>query len=151
LAKAIRWGALGSLIYPHPIWVRVDNYRGYVQDKDLEISKYKYCVVIENSPDYVSEKLFEATRNACLVFYDGPTLSEFGIPNGIVVECPKIEYHFDRYFERVTENNVETRKIVELAVKFHNSNEFLSLQNNFALRALAKLVSDVVGADNEKF
>jgi hypothetical protein len=62
------------------------NYFGSIKEKDKVLSKYKIAVVIENSADFVSEKLFDAARNGCIPIYCGPRLNEFGINNVIEVE-----------------------------------------------------------------
>ena len=38
------------------------NYLGEIEDKKEVLSKYKYSIVIENSSDYLSEKLFLIAR-----------------------------------------------------------------------------------------
>jgi hypothetical protein len=43
--------------------------------------------VIENSPDYVSEKLFDVLVHGVVPLYVGPPLEEFGIPSSLVVQC----------------------------------------------------------------
>jgi hypothetical protein len=60
------------------------NY-GSVQDK-LEVnSRYKVSVVIENSSEFMSEKLLEAISAGSIPVYVGPEPSKFGIPDGLTV------------------------------------------------------------------
>jgi hypothetical protein len=65
---------------------RLTSYRGQVENKRATISSYKYCIVIENSATYVSEKLFDALFAGCIPIYVGPDLKSFGIPTGLVAE-----------------------------------------------------------------
>jgi len=65
---------------------RPTNYRGQVENKRATISSYKYCIVIENSATYVSEKLFDALFAGCIPIYVGPDLESFGFPAGLVIE-----------------------------------------------------------------
>ena len=63
------------------------NYFGPTNDKIQQMSKYRFAVVIENSTDYVSEKLFDAVSAGCIVLYIGPKLERFGIPTDAAYEC----------------------------------------------------------------
>jgi hypothetical protein len=58
---------------------------GSVEDKLVTMSKYKYAVVIENSAEYMSEKLMEALFAGCIPIYVGPDPQEYGIPNNLVI------------------------------------------------------------------
>jgi hypothetical protein len=60
--------------------------KGVVADKLVENRNYKVSVVIENSSDYMSEKLLEAISAASIPVYVGPDVSHFGIPSGLVVQ-----------------------------------------------------------------
>lgn len=60
---------------------KYESYLGPVEDKAEILRKYKICVVIENSADFVSEKLFDSVRAGCFTIYLGPKLSAFGIPD----------------------------------------------------------------------
>jgi len=45
-------------------------------------------VVVENSPEYLSEKLFDAFLAATLPIYCGPPLRSYGIPDGLAIQVP---------------------------------------------------------------
>ena len=49
------------------------------------------AIVIENSRDYVSEKLVDAVRHGRVPLYIGPPLSRFGIPKEVAIECSPSE------------------------------------------------------------
>jgi hypothetical protein len=51
------------------------------------LSRYKYAIVIENSADFVSEKLFDCVSAGCLVLYVGPNLDEFNIRDHDLFLC----------------------------------------------------------------
>lgn len=53
------------------------NYKGTSRDKVKTLRNYKFAVVIENSNNYVSEKLFEALEGQCIVLYVGMNLTNF--------------------------------------------------------------------------
>jgi hypothetical protein len=59
--------------------------KGPVRDKLKTMSKYKYALVIENSAEYMSEKLMEALFAGCIPIYVGPDPQEYGIPSNLVI------------------------------------------------------------------
>ena len=65
---------------------RPTNWKGAPQSKLDTISKYKYSLVIENSMDYMTEKLFDAFFARCIPVYVGPSVARFDIPAHLVVQ-----------------------------------------------------------------
>jgi hypothetical protein len=63
-----------------------DLYKGKIDDKALVLSKYRICIVIENSADFVSEKLFDAVRAGCVVVYVGPNLEKYDLPKDSAIQ-----------------------------------------------------------------
>ena len=63
------------------------NWLGSPLDKIECISRYKYSLVIENSADYLSEKLFDAFFGGTIPIYVGPSLDVYGIPSNLVIQC----------------------------------------------------------------
>lgn len=59
-----------------------------VKNKLDFLSRAKTTLVIENSIDYVSEKIFDCFRAGTVPIYIGPPLSIFGIPEGLVIVSP---------------------------------------------------------------
>jgi len=62
------------------------NYVGIVEDKVEIMSRYKVAIVIENSSELMTEKLFDAWFAGCVPVYVGPLVGQFGIPDDIVVQ-----------------------------------------------------------------
>lgn len=62
------------------------NYVGVVEDKTKLYRRAPWAVVMENSPDYVSEKLFDAISAGVAPIYIGPPLELFGLPNGVALQ-----------------------------------------------------------------
>jgi len=58
------------------------------KSKDVFLASIKYAVVIENSLDYVSEKLFDCFKAGTVPIYIGPNLEEFGIPADTAIVAP---------------------------------------------------------------
>ena len=57
------------------------------QDKISTLSGFKYCLVIENDLSYMSEKLFDALFAGCIPIYVGPPISDYGIPDDLVIQA----------------------------------------------------------------
>lgn len=64
-----------------------DNYLGEIENKREVMSLYKYSIVIENSSDYVSEKLFDALLSGCIPIYVGPNLTNFNLPQKLYIQA----------------------------------------------------------------
>jgi len=74
---------IGSL---YGIGKKYDNYFGVTANKNETLSRYKIAIVIENSKDFVSEKLFDSIRAGCVSVYVGPDLERYGIPKGSAIQ-----------------------------------------------------------------
>ena len=61
--------------------------KGPVDDKLKTMSEYKYALVIENSAEYMSEKIMESLFAGCIPVYVGPDPEEFGIPRELVIRA----------------------------------------------------------------
>jgi hypothetical protein len=62
------------------------NYLGPISDKQSTLNKYKISLVIENSADYISEKLFDALASQNIVVYVGVDISKFGLNKNMVLQ-----------------------------------------------------------------
>ena len=62
-------------------------YRGALDDKLGEMAKFKYALVIENSMQHLTEKLFDAFFAKCIPIYVGPKVADFGIPSDLVIQA----------------------------------------------------------------
>jgi len=95
---SIRTGYFPNLVALYgSLFSKYENYLGEIENKHLMIQKYKYSLVIENSSDYCSEKLFDAILNGSIPIYIGPKNNQIYLPdnlyyscNGSVVEIRKI-------------------------------------------------------------
>lgn len=62
------------------------NQFGWIESRAHAYGLAPLSVVIENSSDYVSEKLFDAIRFGAVPIYVGPPLSQFDLPPNIAFE-----------------------------------------------------------------
>ena len=91
---------------------KYSNYLGVTDDKKTTLSQYKIAVVIENSADFISEKLFDAIRSGCVSVYVGPNLEKYGIPNGSAIQVDaKHEVVSDIVRSLLGESDEELEKI----------------------------------------
>jgi hypothetical protein len=63
---------------------------GPISDKARILALAPFSIVIENSPDYVSEKLIDVVRCGAVPIYVGPRLSDFGLPDSIAIQVEPI-------------------------------------------------------------
>jgi len=56
---------------------------GESENKHLTIQQYRYSLVIENSSDYCSEKIFDAILNGSIPIYIGPKSNEIFLPHNL--------------------------------------------------------------------
>lgn len=65
------------------------HFKGEPDDQIDVLKKYRYAIVIENSLDFISEKLFNAMAAGCRVLYVGESLSVYGaIPSSVRIVKP---------------------------------------------------------------
>jgi len=67
------------------------NYVGTPADKVRFMSKYKVALVIENSQEIVTEKLFDAWFAGCIPVYVGPNLKPYGLRDDLIIQCEPSE------------------------------------------------------------
>jgi hypothetical protein len=66
---------------------RIQNWHGAPLTKASVLSDYKYSLVIENSLEFLSEKLFDSLLSGAMPIYVGPQLSHFDIPEELVFQA----------------------------------------------------------------
>lgn len=74
------------------LWTQPLNYSGGSRDKLETLSKYTYSVVIENSLEFMSEKLIDCLLAGTIPIYVGPPTHPFGIPQDLIFSAePNME------------------------------------------------------------
>lgn len=69
------------------------TFKGATQDKVKEMSKYSVALVVENSQELLTEKLFDAWFAGCVPVYVGPSVKKFSLPSELVVQSePDLEH-----------------------------------------------------------
>ena len=83
---AIRNGFFPQIANARHWFKKPNNWKGAPSSKLETLSEYKYTLVIENSIDYITEKLFDAFFARCIPIYVGPDLSNFNIPDELAIQ-----------------------------------------------------------------
>ena len=86
-AKQLRKAKYGKFSFKsfRYMGVKYTNYQGSLVSKNNTVNKYRISLVIENSSDYVSEKLFDAISSQSIVIYVGPRLEVAKLNQELVV------------------------------------------------------------------
>jgi hypothetical protein len=71
----------GNLLRIYP------NAKGPVPNKHEILSHSKFTLIVENSMEIVTEKIFDAFANGVIPIYVGPSMNEFGFPPNIAFQC----------------------------------------------------------------
>jgi hypothetical protein len=109
-AIVLRNGTLPSLRYVYGnLFKKYKTATGSIQNKHEIIRSTKYSLVIENSNEYVSEKLFDAIMGGSVPLYIGPPLKDVGLPTNIAIEIETTDFDLDSVIK-----NFSTDKIMEV-------------------------------------
>jgi hypothetical protein len=109
------------------------SYKGTVADKVRQMANYKISLVIENSQELLTEKLFDAWFAGCIPVYVGPDLEKFGLPEDLVITCDPSVTSVQRAVERAYAVDLaEFHKKLDL---FLNSPEAAGWRSDWAIHA----------------
>ena len=115
-------------------------FKGSVQDKVQEMSKYNVAVVIENSQELLTEKLFDAWFAGCVPVYVGPSVKKFGLPSELVVECEPNKEHLKAAIDVAL--NFDRNQFLESLEQFLASSSGAEWEaKNAMMRALEAAIS----------
>jgi hypothetical protein len=107
----------------------LQNYRGETSNKIQTMTCYRFALVIENSADYVSEKLVDAVIAGTIPVYVGPKLENFGIPSNVaVISHPHIA-ELGQKMREIEGNRDLQEQILRAGTAFLHSNKFQSMIN----------------------
>jgi len=102
----------------------------------------RVAVVIENSNDYVSEKLFECLRIGVAPVYVGPDLEEFGLPHEVAIESPPDIVAIRSLLENISPE--VARGVVQAGQRWLHSDAALAHDGERITRDLAGRVINVL-------
>ena len=78
-----------------------------VDDKFEILLRSDFSLVIENSDEYVSEKILDAFVAGSIPLYRGPDLDQFGIPNSSYIRMPQSLRDIPNVLENLADDDVE--------------------------------------------
>ena len=85
--KNLQWISILSVIgFLKPINIKIPE----ILNKHDLYSDSKYVLIIENSNNFLTEKIFDALISGCIPIYIGPKLSNIGINEDLVKKRKKI-------------------------------------------------------------
>lgn len=121
---AAKQGTVPNLysLFRHLFW----NYkasRGTVEDKHQILRASKYSLIVENSNECVTEKLFDAVLNGAIPIYVGPSLESVGLPSEIAIEISGEIGEIEKVLKFESEARVQAR--LEEMRRFVCSSDFL--------------------------
>lgn len=76
------------------------NYLGVAEDKISTMKHYRFALVIENSIEYMSEKLIDAFVAGCIPIYVGPDPVIWGIPEDLVFHSEPSTKSIEKAFSK---------------------------------------------------
>ena len=124
-----------------------EHYKGQPIDQIEILKKYRFALVIENSVDYVSEKLFHAMAAGCRVLYVGESLSTYGsLPSSVVVVETKrqlIIENMSRMLEETISQNHEPLQIRQEARMIFMDGDAQTVQEMLAKKILKEFSKDI--------
>jgi hypothetical protein len=120
---------------------RYPSYKGGVEDKLLTLSKFKYAIVIENEPDFISEKLFDAIVAKCVPIYVGPDLSMYEHLNKCVVALPANDKELLNFILRDNDEiYLQKKRLLDQDIRYLDDIKKFALDLN-AEAAVTKILS----------
>ena len=122
--------AIRNRTFPNPFSIygsffrRYRNFNGQLEDKQSVVKNSKFSLIIENSNDTVTEKLFDALINGSIPIYYGPQLKDMGIPgHKISLDGAKPTKYLEEKISNIS--NDEITSYLKEIKKFLKSQSFL--------------------------
>ena len=131
-----------SLRSTYGIGATYSSYKGVATDKLEVLQGYRYSLVIENSDEYVSEKLVDALLARTIPVYVGANLQKFNFPENIAKVCLPTVQSIRSAMHELQSSQEEQNQLLSNAQNFLTSDFFLSLNNKKVLSALANVICE---------
>ena len=112
------------------IFRKYKSAKGVVQNKHTTIQKYKYSLVIENSSDYCSEKLFDALINGSIPIYIGPINRRILLPDNLYFRSSGSVEEIRRLIKSINNEQVnDMLKFMKDYIQSENFNQIWGFEN----------------------
>lgn len=136
----------GKLLLPSldiHAFVSPKNYLGVAINKSV-LKNYRYCLVIENQANYVSEKIFDALAYGCIPLYIGPELKDFGIPQNVAFLLEAKDKKALNLKQVIKENQESLSAIAINGQKFIRSSSAKNFDNSRVLTDISIRISELI-------
>ncbi len=87
------------------------RYLGVVDNKPLKMREYKYSIIIENSFDVVTEKIFDSFLSGTFPIYVGPNLDLIGVPANLYIRSTPTLLGLKKSMMEVRDINLENWRV----------------------------------------
>lgn len=104
---------------------------GSIRDKHSVLRNSKFSLVIENSSENITEKLFDSLINGAIPIYIGPNLQSSGIPEAVAIQGLMDAGSITHRIQRISER--EVRQHLLAISDFLKSTAFLNVWENQAV------------------
>ena len=104
---------------------------GSIKNKHSVLRNSKFSLVIENSSENITEKLFDSLINGAIPIYIGPNLEMSGIPRGVAIQGLRDSESISDYLQMISEE--EIRQHLLAISNFLKSPAFLNIWENEAV------------------
>lgn len=104
---------------------------GSIKDKHLILRNSKFSLVIENSSENITEKLFDSLINGAIPVYIGPNLQSSGIPEGVAIQGLRDAESISNYLQRISKDEI-CQYLIAIS-NFLNSAAFLNVWDSQAV------------------
>jgi hypothetical protein len=118
------------------------NIVGPILNKHDIIEQSKFSLVIENSDEYISEKLIDALIGGSIPIYIGASLHNSGIPEDLVLGFESNPYELGGFLENLDEKIITDK--LELIKRFLNGKELLAWEASSVLKEIAIQIDSLV-------
>jgi hypothetical protein len=120
---------------------KYENYRGKTSNKIATLRAYKYSLVIENSNEYLSEKLIDVLLAGTVPLYIGPDLQSFGLPSDIAVTASPTVEAISAAITQIENDKLFSEQILMAGVRYLDSAHYKKTINRVVLQDLAMRIS----------
>jgi hypothetical protein len=88
---------------------KYSNVDGSIPDKHAVLENSKFSLVIENSSDYISEKLLDSFIDGCIPVYVGPNFEGTSLNENLVIRFESIETDLLEHLESFNSKEIEDK------------------------------------------
>ena len=120
---------------------------GTIRNKHSIIEHSKFSLIVENSNDYVSEKIFDALIGGSIPIYLGPNLIPLGIPGNVYFQAPTDPADLLRFLKDLDRTEIEER--VHSIRRFIQSPDFFEWEANKVYKLIVKDLNSKLGVKND--